>query len=201
MIENGALHLNDLFFTFQGEGKYAGSRALFIRMPFCNLKCSWCDTQFNTFTKWTEAEFLKFASFETTRFAVITGGEPTMNKQTPWVISLLKSLGYFIAVETNGNFPIPDGIDFVTCSPKRDATPPYFVSPKVLGKVNEFKYVVDLGFDFAVLDRHSVNDGRRYSLSPEWNVKEQSLLKIFDYIKEHPAWKISLQTHKTMGIP
>lgn len=198
---DNVLHINDLFYTFQGEGKYSGSRALFVRMPFCNLKCSWCDTQFNTFTKWTDNEFLGFANQEKCKFAVITGGEPTMNKQTPWVISLLKSLGYFIAVETNGNFPIPEGIDFVTCSPKRDATPPYFVSPKALGKVSEFKYVVDDGFDFSILDRHSVNDGRRYSLSPEWGAKHNNLNIIFDYIKDHPGWKLSLQTHKWLGIP
>lgn len=195
------LRINNVFFTFQGEGKYSGVRSLFVRMPFCNLTCPWCDTEYNSYKKWTEEEFLNFAKSEPTRFAVITGGEPMMNKKTADVIRLLKSIGYFIACETNGTFPIVDGIDFVTCSPKRDAEPPYFIHQDAWPKVNEFKYVVDDRFDFSILDRHDLKDGRRYSLSPEFNKMKESLERIQAYIKEHPRWRISLQTHKWMDIP
>ncbi len=195
------MHLNlvDVFWTHQGEGFHAGRRALFVRLPFCNLKCSWCDTEFDTFKKYEEADFLAYASSEPARFAVITGGEPTMNKQTPRVIELLKSLGFEIAIETNGNFEIPYDIDFVTVSPKRDAN--YAIHLGALNKASEFKYVVDDGFDFSILDRHDTDDERRYSLSPEFNNFKASLEKIQNYIKENPEWRISLQTHKWMGIP
>lgn len=195
------IHLNDVFFTFQGEGKYAGTRALFVRMPYCNLSCSWCDTSFNSHREWDEADFHAFASTEKTRFAVVTGGEPMMHKHTPKVVELLKGLGYFVATETNGCFPIVAGIDFVTCSPKRDSEPPYFVHRDAWPKIGEFKYVVDQGFDFRVLDRHELKDGRRYSLSPEFGRMKESLQEIEAYIKDNPRWRISLQTHKWMGVP
>ncbi len=195
------LNLVDVFHTFQGEGFHAGRRALFIRMPFCNLKCSWCDTEFNKFKTWTSQTFLDFASSEPCRFAVVTGGEPMMNKQTPSVINLLKDLNYEIACETNGTFPIVDGIDFVTCSPKRDSSPSYFVHPEALANIAEFKYVVDKDFDFSILSRHDLSDGRRYSLSPEFNSMKENLVLIQNFIKENPNWKISLQTHKWMGVP
>lgn len=193
-----AFLINDLFWTHQGEGLHAGRRALFVRMPYCNLKCSWCDTSFNSYKKWEMNLFVDFCMQEKARFAVITGGEPTMNKTTPDVVRVLKSLGFEIAVESNGTFPIPKGIDFVTISPKRDAK--YEIHKDALMKANEFKYVVDQGFDFKLLDRHDTKDGRRYSLSPEFGNFKESLLKIQDYIKEHPTWRISLQTHKWMGI-
>jgi 7-carboxy-7-deazaguanine synthase len=196
---NLSLNINDLFWTIQGEGKNSGRRALFVRMPFCNLACSWCDTTFDTFKRWSVADFVAFASKEKARFAVITGGEPTMNKHTPLVIKALTELGFQIAVESNGTFPIPNGIDFVTISPKRDAK--YEINPDAFTKASEFKYVVDEGFDFGLLDRHDVTDGRRYSLSPEFGNMEKSLERMIDYIKEHPVWRISLQTHKWMKVP
>lgn len=202
MMENASiLRLVDAFDTFQGEGLYAGTRALFVRMPYCDLKCSWCDTEFNKFTVWSEEDFLKKASSEARRFAVITGGEPMMNKQTPRVVELLKGLGFFIACETNGHFPIVQGIDFATCSPKRDGKVPYFVHPDAFGVISEFKYVVDEGFDFTILDRHDVGDGRRYSLSPEFGRFTQSMKEIMAYIVDHPGWRYSLQTHKILSIP
>lgn len=193
------LNLVDAFHTFQGEGFHAGRRALFVRMPFCNLKCSWCDTEFNKFKTWDVDKFEAFAISEPNRFAVITGGEPMMNKHTPIVVNILKNLGFEIACETNGTFPIVKGIDFVTCSPKRDAK--YEVHPDVWPLVDEFKYVVDAGFDLSILDRHDVNSPRRHSLSPEFNNMEASLKIIQQYIKENPKWKMSLQLHKWINIP
>jgi 7-carboxy-7-deazaguanine synthase len=192
------LHINDVFWTFQGEGFHAGTRALFVRMPFCNLECSWCDTTFDTFKKWTEPEFAEFATRESARFAVITGGEPMMHKHTQDVINLLRSLGFYIQCETNGTFPVKAGIDWICVSPKRDAN--YKIDLFTFKAAHEFKYVVDEGFNFDILKTHDTTDGRRYSLSPEFGRFTQSLEEIFAYIKEHPRWKISLQTHKWMKI-
>jgi len=192
------LFINDLFWTIQGEGQHAGRRALFVRMPHCNLACSWCDTTFNTYKTVPVDEFKTFASSEASRFAVVTGGEPMMHRHTPVVVSALKSLGFEIACETNGTFPIVDGIDFVTCSPKRDAE--FYVHESAWPLVNEFKYVVDKDFDFALLDRHDTTDGRRYSLSPEFNNMAESCKKILDYISLHPKWRLNLQTHKWIGV-
>jgi 7-carboxy-7-deazaguanine synthase len=193
-------NINDVFWTFQGEGQNWGRRALFVRMPFCNLACSWCDTSFNTFRKWSEKELSEFAQSESTRFAVITGGEPTMNKHTPGVIRVLKDLEFELAIESNGAFPIPDGIDFVTISPKRDND--YDVHPDAFERAREFKYVVDEGFDFKILDRHMKSEyGPRLSLSPEFGNFEKSMQMIRSYIILNPHWRFSLQTHKWLNIP
>lgn len=199
------LNLVDAFWTIQGEGLHAGRRALFVRMPYCNLACSWCDTEFNKFKTWSEADFVKFAGAEPSTFAVITGGEPMLNKHTPRVIQLLGAMGFEIACESNGTFPILGGVDFATVSPKRQTAEknmePYFVHPQAMQRASEFKYVVDAEFDFGILKRHNTKDGKRYSLSPEFNNMAASLEKIIAYVKENPAWRISLQTHKFMNVP
>lgn len=193
------LRINDLFWTIQGEGKHAGRRALFVRMPYCNLSCIWCDTKFNSFTEYSEQDFINFASSEKGRFAVITGGEPSINKATPQIIFLLKQLGFEIAIESNGMFAIPAGIDFVTISPKYQSN--WAINESAYISAHEFKYVVHEGFNWRVLERHDVNDGRIYSLSPEFNRFAESISEIINFIKENPKWKISLQTHKWMAIP
>ena len=195
--------INDVFWTFQGEGLHAGRRALFIRLPFCNYKCPWCDTEYNSYKEWDATDLVDFAKQESARFAVITGGEPLMNKQTPSVISLLKTLGFEIAVETNGSMPKLEGIDFITCSPKKyvqQGLPEFFINPAIRHKVSEYKYVIEEGFDLSILGRHK-GDTCRLSLSPEFNGFDKNLETIFNYIKENPKWRISLQTHKWMKVP
>jgi len=195
------LHINNVFWTFQGEGYHAGRRALFVRMPYCNLKCPWCDTEFNSHKEWPEDEFVKFAKQEKCGFAVITGGEPMMHKHTQSVANILKALGFYIACETNGMFPIVNNIDFITVSPKAYSDSPFSIHPNAYLNANEFKYVVEKDFDFKALRFHNTGDGRRYSLSPEFNDMKNSLARIFEYIKENPGWRISLQTHKWMDVP
>jgi len=197
------LRINDVFWTIQGEGFNAGRRALFIRMPYCNYNCTWCDTSYNTYNEWQEYELIDYAVKEKARFAVLTGGEPLMNKQLPLIINILKNLGFEIAVETNGSFPRLEGIDFVTCSPKRfvqKGLPEFFINPSLRYLVDEYKYVVDSEFDFSILDKHKT-DKCKLSLSPEFNEFDLNIKKILDYVKENPKWKISLQTHKWLKIP
>lgn len=200
------MKLNDMFWTIQGEGQFTGRSALFIRMPYCNLKCPWCDTEYNTFEEVTDQLLLGFAQQQKSRFAVITGGEPMMNKDTPKVIELLKALGFFIACETNGTYPILDGIDFVTCSPKKYSSymteEKYYIHPKTFSKVHEYKYVIEEDFDFSILDRHDVhkNIDTRFSLSPEYNTRDKVMPKILNYIHKNPRWSLNLQTHKIIGV-
>ena len=199
------LHLNDLFWTFQGEGFHSGRRALFVRMPFCNLSCEWCDTKFNTFHKWEEKALIDFATEEPGDFAVITGGEPMLHKHTSRVLDILHGLHFEVAAESNGTAAPVKGFDFITVSPKRQSSqkrlPPYFIHDDIFGAASEFKYVVDSKFDFSVLERHDTLDGRRYSLSPEFNDFDLNASKIMEYVKENPEWRISLQTHKWLKIP
>ena len=121
-----------------------------------------------------------------------------MNKHVPAIIKILKTLGYEIACETNGTFPVFDGIDFPTVSPKYGAN--WDIHPNAFTNAKEFKYVVDDQFRFATLDKHNVNDGRRYSLSPEFGDLPKQLERIMNYIKENPKWLLNLQSHKFVSI-
>ena len=125
-----------------------------------------------------------------------------LNKHTPAVIGILKRLGYEIACETNGSAPILEGIDYATVSPKKysKSLPPYYISEHAMETASEFKYVIHDGFDFDMLLRHDTKDGRRYSLSPEFNTKERQMVKILNWIQIYPDWVISLQTHKWIGL-
>lgn len=189
----------DIFHSIQGEGFHAGSRALFIRMPFCNLKCSWCDTEFNTFKNYSEEDLNKIIDSEPCRFAVITGGEPLLNKQTPEIIKFLEAHGFHIACETNGSFPYLKGIHHVACSPKRDND--FKIHPALIDNISELKIVIDRGFDLSLLNlfENTVRHALLY-LSPEWNDFEENLNTIIEYQRGNPKWKISLQTHKIMKI-
>jgi len=196
-----SLKINDLFWTIQGEGRNAGRRSLFLRLPFCNLQCPWCDTSFNTFKEYALEDFLKFTRQESSRLCVVTGGEPTKNKQLPEIVNLLKDEGFEVACESNGTYSPYERIDWLTVSPKSFQEIPYFVHEDAFKKASEFKYVVDAAFDFSILDRHDLNDGRLYYLSPEFGDMKGSIEKIINYMIERPLWKLSLQTHKWIGVP
>lgn len=192
--------LNEIFWTYQGEGANTGRRALFIRMPGCNLQCPWCDTQHEKGEVFEEESLLGIIRQEMSTFAVITGGEPLLNRHTKNVIKLLKDNCFEIACETNGTMPYIPGIDWVTCSPKKQAN--WSINEHLLPHISEFKYVIDDGFDFSVLERHNVDplNGPKLYLSPEYGNIKNSLEMIFAYIQEHPWWRLSLQTHKLIGI-
>lgn len=198
---SNTVNVNDVFWTFQGEGTHAGRRALFIRLPFCNLSCSWCDTEFNSFYSISLDQLKEIALSEKARFAVITGGEPTMNKHFLAIHKMLIENDFSVAVESNGTFPAPEGDYWLTVSPKREqkAHEPYYIDPVTMQRASEFKYVVDKDFDFSVLERHKFQLTPKF-LSPEFNQFSENLEKIYSYIKENPEWKISLQTHKWMGV-
>lgn len=202
-----SLQINDIFWTLQGEGRWTGRRALFVRLPYCNYNCPWCDTQFDTYTPLSEADFESFALKETSRFAVITGGEPLAHKDLPRILKILKSHDFYITCETNGSFPAPPEIDFVTVSPKpyskNKDLEKYYIHPSLWAQAGEFKYVVDDNFDFKILDRHSpiCSENITLSLSPEFNKMKSNVEKIISYIQANPHWKLNLQTHKWINIP
>jgi len=178
-------------------------------MPFCNYDCTWCDTEYDSYKNYSLAEFESFCQQEPARFAVITGGEPTLHKDTPRIVEILKRLGFYIACETNGSAPIPEGIDFPTVSPKRftkSKHEPYYIHPSVYENAKEWKYVVDDQFDFSILDRHSTetlphHSETVHSLSPEHGAMKMNTERILEYVAKNPQWKLSLQTHKWINIP
>lgn len=211
------MKINDLFYTIQGEGKNAGRAALFVRLPLCNLSCPWCDTKFDTWTEYTEEEFIRFVDSVPARFAVITGGEPSMNKQSPLILDILQTRGFEVAMESNGQFLAPSAVDHLTISPKRWSAKydkpqrkhPFWFDFR--NTPSEIKLVVDVPevLNIATVIYQSWKRGDfkfkdqlepRFYLSPEWNQRESILPLMVEYVKEYTEWKISLQTHKILDV-
>ena len=109
--------INEIFYSLQGEGFHTGTPAVFVRFSGCNLKCSFCDTRHEEGTLMSDEEILQAISAFPSNVVILTGGEPSL-----WIdqafIDLLHRAGKYICIETNGTNPLPEGIDWVTCSPK-----------------------------------------------------------------------------------
>lgn len=211
------MKLNDIFWTFQGEGKYTGRRALFIRLPYCNYSCPWCDTEYNSINykidAWTLSEF---ADTEASNFCVITGGEPTINKDFDYLIDSLHKIGFEIAIETNGSGEIEEEtfkkINLVTVSPKyyvSNGLERFYINSSTLDQAIaepekfEFKYVVDDNFDTLKKNSNFINLSKNdfnVKLSPEYNKIDENMAKIEEFIKVNPQVRYSLQTHKWVGL-
>ena len=112
--------INEIFYSLQGEGYFTGTPAVFLRFSGCNLKCGFCDTRHEEFTLMSPADIIGNVSKFPSRHIVVTGGEPSLQLDS-LLIDMLHEEGFFIQIETNGTKRLPEGIDWVTCSPKSDA--------------------------------------------------------------------------------
>lgn len=178
--------VNDIFYSLQGEGRNTGRAAVFIRFAGCNLRCSFCDTAFETYEELTDEAILDRIKCYPTRFVVLTGGEPSLQVDKAFV-DLLHSFGYEIAMETNGTHAVVDGIDWITCSPK---------GKTVLKRCNEVKCIFE---ENTTPDDHGLQADYRYLQPCDIGdaTRNAAILKAcFDYILRHPEWRLSLQTHK-----
>lgn len=109
--------INEIFHSLQGEGRNTGISATFVRFSGCNLKCPFCDTLHDEGSMMTDDEICAEVAKYPARLVVLTGGEPSLWVDAP-LISRLHAMGKTIAIETNGTNPLPDGIDWITLSPK-----------------------------------------------------------------------------------
>jgi 7-carboxy-7-deazaguanine synthase len=205
--------VKEIFLTLQGEGAHAGRAAVFCRFAGCNLwsgreedrasaTCRFCDTDFvgtdgtlgNRYA--TEEELADTIAAQWTgddcnRYVVLTGGEPLLQVDGP-LIAALHARGFAIAVETNGTIEAPEGLDWICVSPKAGAS-------LVLGRGHELKLVypqagaepekfADLAFE-------------RFSLQPmDGPDIVENAARAVEYCLRHPQWRLSVQTHKSLGI-
>ena len=191
------MKVNETFLSLQGEGYFTGTAAFFLRLSGCNLRCPFCDTQHQSYTEMSEDDIVAEASRHKPRHIVITGGEPAL-QLTESLVDKLHAAGFFIQVETNGTLPLPEGIDWVTCSPKGDF-PQFPVDElKVLfmGDVTDPEAIIS-----PLLGKES---GVKLYLQPldTGNEKQNRaiLRSCINYVLQHPRWSLSLQTHKIIGI-
>lgn len=209
--------VKELFYTLQGEGAQAGRPAVFCRFAGCNLwtghekdrpgaTCRFCDTEFVGTDgpgggRFTTAESLaravasawpRDASPLGRPLVVCTGGEPLLQLD-PALIDALHHEGFEIAVETNGTLPAPAGLDWICVSPKADA-------PLAQTRGNELKLVFPQAG--AEPERYRQLEFTHFFLQPmDGPDRARNTRLALEYCLAHPEWRLSLQTHKMLGIP
>jgi 7-carboxy-7-deazaguanine synthase len=209
--------VKEIYYTLQGEGANAGRPAVFCRFAGCNLwsgrdedrskaACTFCDTDFvgidgpggGRFRSAAELSLAIAAKWPATpsergnRLVVFTGGEPLLQLDGP-VTGALHEEGFEVAVETNGTLPAPAGIDWICVSPKG-------TTELVVRSGNELKLVFPQAA--APPERFEAFPFDRYYLQPmDGAARVENTERALRYCLEHPQWRLSLQTHKYVGIP
>ena len=209
--------VNEIFYTLQGEGAHSGIPAVFIRFSGCNLRCPWCDTEFDDFTEMSagqiiaEAQDLYDMPNDRRKMVVLTGGEPSLQVDEA-LVNALHEAGFYICIETNGTRALPDGIDWITCSPKESSLKPSNSQTIKLTNVNEVKVVFTGTYDPEVWRKQL--SAEHWMLQPlrytgEWLIenvdsweddRNDNLDDTVRYILSHPFWRLSVQLHKIAGL-
>jgi 7-carboxy-7-deazaguanine synthase len=205
--------IKEIFYTLQGEGRNAGRAAVFCRFAGCNLwsgreadrrsaNCTFCDTDFVGTNgvgggKFSTAEELAAAIAsewrgDANRFVVCTGGEPLLQLDAT-LISELHAKGFEIAIETNGTLQPPPGLDWICVSPKAGA-------PLALRRGDELKLVFpQAGAEPEQFEALSFD---HFLLQPmDGPARAENTAAATAYCLAHPRWRLTLQTHKMIGIP
>jgi 7-carboxy-7-deazaguanine synthase len=194
--------LMEHFYTIQGEGKYSGRAAYFLRIGGCDVGCVWCDVKEswdkNLHPETSIDAMLRPILESKTDFVVITGGEPAMYDLNP-LVNALHANNIYVAIETSGAYEVMGDIDWFCLSPKKFKMP----VDSAYKSADEFKVVIYHPSDFEWAEKQTalLRHDCELFLQPEWSKTEQLLPKIIDYVKQNPKWRISLQTHKFMNIP
>ncbi len=194
--------LMEHYYTIQGEGYNTGKAAYFIRLGGCDVGCVWCDVKdswdASKHPKHSINSLLKMVEDAGAKRVVITGGEPAMYDLEP-ITTLFSIKGKELFIETSGAYPISGTWDWICVSPKKFKAP----LTSELKKANELKVIVfnQSDFDWALEHAKSVGPDCKLFLQPEYSVQHRVLPGIIDFVKLHPDWQISLQTHKVMQIP
>lgn len=190
------------FYTLQGEGMHQGKAAYFIRLAGCDVGCVWCDVK----ASWDRSkhpdlsidELIRCVQETPAEIVVITGGEPLMHN-LELLTQTLRAAGYRTHLETSGAHPLSGEWDWICLSPKKFKAP----LPEILPLAHELKVVIFHKSDFAWAELHAaaVNPDCQLFFQPEWDRSDEVMPMIVDYVKAHPNWRATLQTHKYLSIP
>jgi 7-carboxy-7-deazaguanine synthase len=194
--------------TLQGEGAHAGRAVVFLRFAACNLDCTGCDTDFSPdgAQRYAADEIVaKLRALDAghTRRVIVTGGEPTLQWDDA-LSAAVRGAGFLVHMESNGTRPLGGPVDWLTVSPKPQYHPTSVsLAPAEDLPVSELKVVVDDTVDEAVLDRYAQRYRcEHYFLQPWMDGRyDHNLARTISLIHARPRWRLSLQTHKIVGIP
>ncbi|MDR1504689.1 MAG: 7-carboxy-7-deazaguanine synthase QueE [Prevotella sp.] len=190
------LIVNEIFYSLQGEGGRTGEASVFIRLTKCNLACSFCDTDFADGDEMSVDEILEAISVYPCKWIIWTGGEPTIQLKDEH-LAAFREHGYKQAIETNGTRRVPSLIDYITCSPKQD----YETIKNRIPFVHEIRMPIQAGDP--VPDISIFPQADNYFLSPVFDadkINVENVAYCVELIKQHPQWRLSLQTHKLIHI-
>lgn len=190
--------INEIFYSLQGEGIRAGTPNIFVRFSGCNLTCSEddelsgfdCDTEFVSGRSLTAEQLLvEMRALTACKNIILTGGEPSLQLDDA-LVAVLRDAGYYMAIETNGTKELPDGLNWITVSPK---SAEHTIRQKA---ASELKYVRHYGQG---IPKPSAK-ADFYLLSPAFQagnvIAKEDLEWCIRLIKENPSWRLSLQMHK-----
>ena len=197
------LPVMEVFPTLQGEGKFTGHPAYFIRLGGCDVGCSWCDVKDSwdaeKHPQQTIQSIVEGAVESGLKMVVITGGEPCLYDLSE-LTNLLEENGLQIHLETSGAHPIKGAFDFITLSPKKFKP----CLEENYPKADELKVVVVNRHDlvWAQEQASKVSPQTHLFMQPEWERKDKVQCMMVEYLnsEEGKMWSLSEQTHKYLGI-
>lgn len=191
--------------TVQGEGYWTGSLVDFIRLSGCPVGCPWCDTGYGNGgaklprTYRSIQELL--AEIKSPR-VVISGGEPFIQKHLPDLVQALLAEGKEVSIETSGAFwQEVSPAAWITLSPKEHVNPRYPVQKQFWSRTNEVKIVIETGTEVDFYQEYlSAKSSLPVYLQPEWYNSAKTLPLILQLLQQNPHYRLSLQTHKYIGV-
>lgn len=190
------LIVREIFYSLQGEGGRQGEASIFIRLSKCNLKCTFCDTDFDNGYEMYIADILEHIKQYPCKWIIWTGGEPTI-QLTDEILVNFRNAGYKQAIETNGTRNVPSLIDYITCSPKIN----YYKVKEKIPYAQEIRLAIKAGGQIPDISIFPKADN--YFISPIFDGEKPNMRNInycVEFIKKNPVWKLSLQIHKLINI-
>ena len=196
--------INEIFYSLQGEGHHEGYPSVFVRFSGCNLNCAFCDTKHQDGIYMDDDSIIRAINLYKADWVVLTGGEPSMFIDDEFIHLLKRATGKKIAIETNGTYPVPEAIDWVTVSPKSGFEGAGDV-PLRVKHASEIK-VVDLGQD---LEQYFNLDCRTPEtimyLQPcyveDKELFRKNIMNTVNRVLSNPKWTLSVQLHRFLNIP
>jgi len=195
------LPVMETFVSVQGEGYHTGTPSFFIRIGGCDVGCHWCDVK----ESWnpelhplTDVDEILNNIPSHIKTVILTGGEP-LNYDLSYLTRKLHEKNLRVHLETSGTGKLTGSFDWVCLSPKKYLLP----KSEIYDAADELKIIVfnKKDFEFAEEQARKVKPHSKLYLQPEWSVREKTVPLIVEYIIRHPRWKLSLQTHKYIGLP
>ena len=191
--------------TVQGEGYWTGCLVDFIRLSGCPVGCPWCDTGYadgGTNLPRVERPIGELLAEVKSPRVVITGGEPFIHKHLPELVQALLAANKQVSIETSGSFwQEVSPAAWITLSPKEHINPKYPVQNQFWSRANEVKIIIQTGKEIDFYQEHlSTHPHLLVYLQPEWNSSSKSIPLILQILQEKPDYRLSLQTHKYIGV-